>query len=77
MLDSIKLLIDLCNECWASDSQTRRFYGTRCRDIPKGLFTQVKKELRSLTSHTITQLEFLIFLCEHSLLGGARGPVTQ
>jgi hypothetical protein len=25
MLDSLKLLTDLCNECWTSDSQTRRF----------------------------------------------------
>jgi hypothetical protein len=25
MLDSLKLLTDLCNECWASDFQTRRF----------------------------------------------------
>jgi hypothetical protein len=25
MLDFLKLLTDLCNECWASDSQTRRF----------------------------------------------------
>jgi hypothetical protein len=25
MLDSLKVLIDLCNECWASDSQTRWF----------------------------------------------------
>ena len=43
MLDSLKLLNDLCNERWASDSQTRWFYGTRCRDIPKGLITQVKR----------------------------------
>ena len=43
MLDSLKLLNDLCNEHWASDSQTRQFLGIRCRDIPKGLITQVKK----------------------------------
>jgi hypothetical protein len=44
MLDFLKLLSDdLCNECWASDSQIRRFYGTRCRDIPKGLITQVER----------------------------------
>jgi hypothetical protein len=29
MLDSLKLLNDLCYECWVSDSQTRRFKGTR------------------------------------------------
>jgi hypothetical protein len=39
----LSFLIDLCNECWASDSQTRWSQGTRCRNIPKGLITQVKK----------------------------------
>ena len=68
MLGSLKLLNDLCNEHWASDFQTRQFQGTRCRDISKGLITQVKKSNKSLTSYKITQLEFLIFLREHSLL---------
>ena len=33
--------------------------------------------LALITSHTINQLEFLIFLDKHSLLGVARGLVTQ
>jgi hypothetical protein len=31
----------------------------------------------SQTSHTINQIELLIFLCEQSMLSEARGTVTQ
>ena len=34
MLDSLKLLTNLCNECWASDSQIRSF---RALDVETSL----------------------------------------
>jgi hypothetical protein len=46
-LTPLSFLVDPCDECWASDSQTRWFYGTRCRNIPKSLITQVKKATKS------------------------------
>jgi hypothetical protein len=52
--------------------------GFRALDVETSLRLNYssQKELRNLTSHTITQLEIFIFLREHSLLDEARGSVT-
>jgi len=46
-LTPLSFLIDLCNECWANNSKTKWFYGTICKNIPKGLVTQVEKDTKS------------------------------
>jgi hypothetical protein len=39
--------------------------------------TTKSKSLRNQTSHTINQIEFIIFLHEDLMLSEARGPVTK
>jgi hypothetical protein len=57
---------------------TRKPGGFRALNVETSLRLNYssRKELRSLNSHTVTQLEFFIFLREHSLLGKAKGPLT-
>jgi len=53
--------------------------GFRALDVETSLRASLlkSKRLRSQTSHSINQIEFFIFLREHSMLSEARGPVTQ
>jgi hypothetical protein len=51
----------------------------RALDVETSLRAELlkSKRLPSQTSHTINQIEFFIFLREHSMLSEAKDPVTQ
>jgi hypothetical protein len=75
-LTPLSFLVDPCNECWP---MTPKPDDLRALDVETSLRGSLlkSKRLRSQTSHTINQIEFFIFLREHSMLSEARGPVTQ